>query len=232
MIPLGICLQVLNHICCSSFPLAIPCQLHYQLHFKTFYRAHSVSGFFRILALSLAFYRYGEFTLKISLWTGRPILMWKHLKTYPICYCTPWGQFSFNDMFKLKEKMLREFSGGLVVRTLGFPCHGLGSVPDWGTEMPQPWGAAKKKIKREWTTLSWLVYLLSAFLYRSAEWVPKSNIGLVTENKRNLHVLHISVVIIPFFWGYYIWGIFRCNLTDCKPCCSETVSVQKQGSSI
>lgn len=56
-------------------------------------------------------------------------------------------QKKVNDMFKLKEKMLREFSGGLVVRTLGFPCHGLGSVPDWGTEMPQPCGAAKKNLK-------------------------------------------------------------------------------------
>ena len=46
-------------------------------------------------------------------------------------------QKKVNDLFKLKEKVLREFSGGLVVRTLGFPCRGLGSIPYWGTEIPQ-----------------------------------------------------------------------------------------------
>lgn len=57
-------------------------------------------------------------------------------------------QEKVNDMFRLKEKVLREFSSGLVVRILGFPCHGLGSIPGWGTEIPQPCSAAKKKFKR------------------------------------------------------------------------------------
>ena len=30
----------------------------------------------------------------------------------------------------------REFPGGLVVRIRGFYCHGLGSDPGWGTEIP------------------------------------------------------------------------------------------------
>ena len=32
---------------------------------------------------------------------------------------------------------IREFPGGLVVRILGFHCHGLGSIPSQGTEIPQ-----------------------------------------------------------------------------------------------
>ena len=34
-------------------------------------------------------------------------------------------------------KYMKEFPGGLVVMILGFHCHGLGSVPRWGTEIPQ-----------------------------------------------------------------------------------------------
>ena len=34
-------------------------------------------------------------------------------------------------------KMLWEFPGGLVVRIPGFHCHGLSSVPGWGSEIPQ-----------------------------------------------------------------------------------------------
>ena len=30
----------------------------------------------------------------------------------------------------------REFPGGLEVRALSFHCHGLGSIPGWGTEIP------------------------------------------------------------------------------------------------
>ena len=39
--------------------------------------------------------------------------------------------------FKNKNKnMKREFPGGLMVRIPGFHCHGPGSVPGWGTEIP------------------------------------------------------------------------------------------------
>ena len=31
----------------------------------------------------------------------------------------------------------REFPGGPVVRTRRFHCHGLGSIPGWGTKIPQ-----------------------------------------------------------------------------------------------
>ena len=40
----------------------------------------------------------------------------------------------------------REFPGGLVLRILGFHCHGLGSIPGWGTEILQAvWCGQKKK---------------------------------------------------------------------------------------
>ena len=45
---------------------------------------------------------------------------------------------------------LREFPGGLVVRILGFHCHGSGSVPGQGTEIPQAaWHDQKKRRKRK-----------------------------------------------------------------------------------
>ena len=36
-----------------------------------------------------------------------------------------------------KNTLDREFPGGLVVRILGFHCHGPGSVPGWGIEIRQ-----------------------------------------------------------------------------------------------
>ena len=44
--------------------------------------------------------------------------------------------------------MEREFPGGLVVRIPGFHCHAQGSVPAWGTEMPQAVWQKKKKKKK------------------------------------------------------------------------------------
>ena len=61
--------------------------------------------------------------------------------------------------FKLIKNELhyREFPGSLVVRTLCCHCHGLGSIPGWGTKIPQAtWHSAspphpiqKKKKKLE-----------------------------------------------------------------------------------
>ena len=42
----------------------------------------------------------------------------------------------------------REFPGGLVVRSLGFHRHGPGSIPGWGTEIPQATQHGQKKKKR------------------------------------------------------------------------------------
>ena len=39
----------------------------------------------------------------------------------------------------------REFPGGLVVRILGFHCHGAGSIPGQGTENPQAVRRGQKK---------------------------------------------------------------------------------------
>ena len=52
--------------------------------------------------------------------------------------------------YKLVIKETGEFSGGLEVRILGFHCHGLGSIPGWGSEVPQTTRhSQKKKEKRE-----------------------------------------------------------------------------------
>ena len=46
-----------------------------------------------------------------------------------------------------KKSCLGEFPGGLVVRTQHFPCCGPGSIPGWGTKIPQAvWHGQKKKI--------------------------------------------------------------------------------------
>ena len=42
--------------------------------------------------------------------------------------------------------MKRNFPGGLLARILGFHCHGLGSIPGWGTENLQAALCTKKKI--------------------------------------------------------------------------------------
>ena len=44
---------------------------------------------------------------------------------------------------------MREFSGGLVVRILGFHCHGPGSDSGWGTEILMLLGMAKKEKKKK-----------------------------------------------------------------------------------
>ena len=36
-----------------------------------------------------------------------------------------------------QKKNFREFPGGPVVRTWCFHCQGLGSIPGWGTKIPQ-----------------------------------------------------------------------------------------------
>ena len=37
----------------------------------------------------------------------------------------------------LKKVLSREFPGGPVDRTPYFHCKGMGSTPDWGTQIPQ-----------------------------------------------------------------------------------------------
>ena len=54
----------------------------------------------------------------------------------------------FWDFFLLFEREVQEFPGGLVVRILGFPCHGLGSVPDWEHEIPQAVQCGEKKLNK------------------------------------------------------------------------------------
>lgn len=41
------------------------------------------------------------------------------------------------EKLTLKFQKPWEFPGGLMVRTLGFQCHGPGSIPDWGAEIIQ-----------------------------------------------------------------------------------------------
>ena len=40
---------------------------------------------------------------------------------------------------------MKEFPEGPVVRTWHFNCCGPGSIPDWGTKIPQVKGMEKKK---------------------------------------------------------------------------------------
>ena len=51
---------------------------------------------------------------------------------------------------RTKERAWREFPGGLVVTIPGFCCHGLGSIPGRGTEMPQAVQPKKRERERAW----------------------------------------------------------------------------------
>ena len=60
----------------------------------------------------------------------------------------PWEQIR-EPQLKKKRKH-QKFPDGLVVTILGFHCHGLASVPSWGTEIPkvmQPGQKTKQKSK-------------------------------------------------------------------------------------
>ena len=51
---------------------------------------------------------------------------------------------------QMKLKSSREFPYGPVVRTLCFHCRRQGSIPDWGTKIPQTtWRGRKKERERE-----------------------------------------------------------------------------------
>ena len=58
----------------------------------------------------------------------------------------------------------REFPGVLVVRTLGFHCHGLGSIPSWGTEILPAVGCGWKKKKRFYL-IFFTVQILLVYIY-------------------------------------------------------------------
>ena len=49
------------------------------------------------------------------------------------------------------RRLLGEFCAGLVVGILRFHCHGLVSIPGWGTEILfcKLWGMAEKKKKKK-----------------------------------------------------------------------------------
>ena len=44
---------------------------------------------------------------------------------------------------------MREFPGGLVVRTRRFHCGGPGSTPGWGTKIPQAAQCGQKKKNKQ-----------------------------------------------------------------------------------
>ena len=61
-----------------------------------------------------------------------------------------------NSLITIKEtkiiilKFSEEFHGDLVIRSPGFHRHGLGSVPGWGTDIPQAtWHSQKKKFSKK-----------------------------------------------------------------------------------
>ena len=48
-----------------------------------------------------------------------------------------------------KIRYAREFPGSPVVRTLGFHCCGLGSIPGWGTEILQAEAKTNKQTNKK-----------------------------------------------------------------------------------
>ena len=58
------------------------------------------------------------------------------------------GQIFYLHIF-IKVQPPQEFPGGLVVRILGFHCHGPGSVPGWGAEILQAMCCDLKKKKKK-----------------------------------------------------------------------------------
>ena len=53
----------------------------------------------------------------------------------------------YADHISMKKEKKREevFPGGPVVRTQRFQCHGPGSIPGWGTKIPQAVQNGQKK---------------------------------------------------------------------------------------
>ena len=47
------------------------------------------------------------------------------------------------------KKYARDFPGGPVVRTQRFHCHGRGTIPGWGTKIPQATLCGQKEKKRK-----------------------------------------------------------------------------------
>ncbi|KAM9055952.1 SREBP regulating gene protein isoform 4-T4 [Megaptera novaeangliae] len=73
------------------------------------------------------------------------ILLTKH-KAAPGGWVVPWSSWAIGCRAPADTKIQRcEFPGGLVVRTLRFQCRGPGSIPVWGTEIPQAVRCGQKK---------------------------------------------------------------------------------------
>ena len=83
------------------------------------------------------------------------------------------GEQSYKNSVKSKVLLSCKFPGGIVVRILGFHCHGLGSVPGQGPEISQvTWPKNKKciiKIKYyrliDYWSLAVGLFIFKIFIY-------------------------------------------------------------------
>ena len=64
--------------------------------------------------------------------------------------CSSWIFFFFALTFIFKKHCIWEFPGGPVVRTPRFHFRGMGSIPGWGTKIPQAaqYGQKQKQTKK------------------------------------------------------------------------------------
>ena len=67
------------------------------------------------------------------------------MKIAAICYCSLLSKCDFSKIFR--KQIWRESSGGPMIRTQGFHSSILGSIPDWGSKIPQ--AAVPSKIKEK-----------------------------------------------------------------------------------
>ena len=110
-----------------------------------------------------------------------------------VCFFLEIVCYSISFIFPCNIKIIlsREFPGGLVVRILGFHCRGLGSVPGWGTEIPQATQHSQKK-KRKKKVLSIFTKYLAGIL-----------IGIVPNPFINLRTTDICTMLISKSWTLY-----------------------------
>ena len=61
--------------------------------------------------------------------------------------CKTLNVLNATELYVYLKMIFREFLGSPVVRTQHFHCRGPGSIPGWGTRIPQSHSSAGKKEK-------------------------------------------------------------------------------------